>query len=244
MYNDEMVLIIPPPEKGKPLIKVGQKVDFATPLYEEKTMREVKVYISQKIDVSPKKIFQYVKKLVGDSVDRGEIIAEKKAFMGGKSYKSEVSGILKEINHVDGSVLIDVATSESTVLNSFFKGEITSLTPLEIHLKVEKSKEYEAKDQGGKPFGGPVFYMKHETDPYSEEEIAGRVIVSQAVSSYTQMKMEALGASGFVTLHHITESTEVPRAAFKQIKDYEDACKHKLSYCFVNGKTGKIVFYS
>ncbi len=239
-----MVLTIPLPEKGKPLIKVGQKVDFATPLYEEKAMREVKVYISQKIDVSPKKIFQYVKKLVGDTVDQGEILAEKKAFMSGKSYKSEVSGILKEINHVDGSVLIDVATSESTVSNSFFKGEVTSLTPQEIHLKVEKSKEYETKEQSGTSFGGPVFYMKHETDAYSEEEIAGRVVVSQAVSSYTQMKMEALGAAGFVTLHHISESTEAPRAVFKQIKDFEEASKHKLSYCYVNGKTSKIVFYS
>lgn len=238
-----MVLTIPLPASGKPLIKAGQRVDFDTPLYEQKVRKEIKVFISQKIDVSPKKIFQYIKKLVGESIEEGEILAEKKSFMGSRSYKSEFSGILKEINHTDGSVLVEVSLSESSVQKSFFKGEVTASGDGAVHLKVERAKEYEAKE-GSAVFGGKAYFMKNEHDILSEEEVEGCIIVCEEITSYAQMKMEALGASGFLTLHHLSEKSDAPQALFKQIKDFEEASKHKLPYCFVNDKTGKITFYS
>lgn len=238
-----MVLTIPLPLEGKPLIKAGQKVDFDTPLYEEKVMEEMKIYISQKLDVSPKKIFHYIKKVVGDTVELGEVIAEKKSFMGGRRYKSEFTGTLKEINHNDGSILVSVSTSKNNVQKSFFKGEVVKVEGRELHLKVAHAVEYGAKDVSA-PFGGQVLFLKSEHALVSEEEIASRVVIAETITSYTQMKMEALGASGFITLHHLSETSDAPRALFKQIKDFEDALRHALPHCFVDREGSRIVFYS
>lgn len=238
-----MVLSIPMPEAGKPLIKSGQKVDFNTPIFEQKIRREMKIFISQKIDVSPQKIFQYIKKLVGDRVEKGELLAEKKSFMGGRHYKSEYEGILKEINHTDGSVVLEVSTQENTIATSFFKGEITKIDGKELHLKVEKAKQFEVKEQTGS-FGGKTYIMKKEHDQVSEEDVAGCVIIADSVSSYSQMKLEALGVSGFVILHHLKEKTDSPRALFKHIKEFEESCKHGLPYCFVDAASSTIVFYA
>ncbi|OGK62885.1 hypothetical protein A2334_03835 [Candidatus Roizmanbacteria bacterium RIFOXYB2_FULL_38_10] len=236
-----MILSIPLPGTGKPLIKQGQKVDFDTPLFGEKIQKEIKIFISQKIDVSPKKIFQYLKKLVGESVTAGEVIAEKKSFMSGRRYKSEHSGVLKEVNHIDGSILIEVSTQDEMVTKSYFKGEVTELKKEEVLLKVGSGKEYEGKEMTSS-FGGKVFYMEHSETLY-EELVNGYIIVAETISGYGQIKLEALGAKGFVTLHQLLEHTDSPHALFKQIKEYKDAVKLKLPYCFVDNKTGKIVFY-
>ena len=238
-----MILTIPLPEQGKPLIKVGQRVDFNTPLYEEKIHKEVKVYISQKIGVSPKKIFQHLKKLVGDTIQTGDLLAENKSFMAGRQYTSEHTGILKEINHMDGTILIEVIGDDHAVKRAFFTGEIVRIEDGSLQIKVAVANEYEIKNAKD-TFGGKTLFIKKENNIYDEDRVSGNVVVADTISEYNQTKIEALGASGFATLHVLSESTSTPAVLFKQIKDFEDAVKHNLPYCFIDGKTSKIIFYT
>ena len=238
-----MILTIPLPERGKPLIKVGQRVDFNTPLYEEKIHEEEKVFISQKIGVSPKKIFHHLKKLVGDTIQTGDLLAENKSFMAGRRYTSEHTGILKEINHIDGSILIEVSSDDRAVRKAFFTGEAVKIEDRSLQIKVVSANEYEVKN-AKETYGGKALYIKKEGASYDEESVLGNVVVTSSISGYHQTKMEALGASGFATLHVLGEITGTPAVLFKQIKDFEDAVKHHLPYCFIDGKTSKIVFYT
>src|SRR3989338_4453104 len=238
-----MILTIPLPEQGKPLIKVGQRVDLNTPLYEEKIHNEVKVYIRKKIGVSPKKIFQHLKKLVGDTIQTGDLLAENKSFMAGRQYTSEHTGILKEINHMDGTILIEVIGDDHAVKRAFFTGEIVRIEDGSLQIKVAVANEYEIKNAKD-TFGGKTLFIKKENNIYDEDRVSGNVVVADTISEYNQTKIEALGASGFATLHVLSESTSTPAVLFKQIKDFEDAVKHHLPYCFIDGKTSKIVFYS
>lgn len=237
-----MILTIPLPERGKPLIKVGQRVDFNTPLFEEKIHREVKVYISQKIGVSPKKIFHHLKKLVGDTVQAGDLLAENKSFMAGHRYTSEHTGILKEINHIDGSILIEVSGDDRAVRKAFFSGEVAKVEDGSLHIKVVSANEYEIKNAKD-TYGGKALYIIKEGSSLDEEGVGGNVVIASSISEYHQTKMEALGAAGFATLHVLNEITDTPAVLFKQIKDFEDAVKHHLPYCFIDAKTSKIVFY-
>lgn len=237
-----MILTIPLPERGKPLIKVGQRIDFNTSLFEEKIHKEVKVYISQKIGVSPKKIFHHLKKLVGDTIQTGDLLAENKSFMAGSRYMSEHTGILKEINHIDGSILIEVSSTDRAVRKAFFTGEAVKIEDGSVQIKVASANEYEIKNAKD-TYGGQALYVKNENDSYDEESVLGHVVVANTISGYHQTKMEALGAAGFATLHVLNEITSTPAVLFKQIKDFESAVKHHLPYCFIDGKTSKIVFY-
>lgn len=238
-----MILSIPLPEKGKPLIKVGQQVDFTTPLFEEKLQKETRIYISQKIEVQPSKIFHHLKHLVGDAVKKGDILAEKKGLFSHKSYKSEFDGILKEVNHTDGSILIEIVTDDDVVTKAYFKGEVAELHKDEVRLKVNHAKEYEVKE-AEQVFGGKVFYLPNEHVTIEEESVDNHVVVAESLSGYTQMKLEALGARGFVTLRNMEDHTDLPHAHLKQIADFEEAAKHKMPYCFILKKSSRIVFYS
>jgi len=236
-----MIVSIPVPEKGKLLVKVGQSVDFNTPFYEDQVAHEVKIIISDKIHAPSKKIFQYLKKVVGETVQKGETLAEKKSLLNTTRYKSEWEGILKEINHTDGSILIEVATSKSFIKKAFFSGEIAKIEKGTVHLKVNKMKEYEGKESEVF-FGGRVFYMRKDAE-INEESIDGAVVVTELINGYTQIKMEALGAAGFVTLRSLGEKTGTSHVLFKTIKDYEESMKYSLPYCIVYPLGSKIVFY-
>lgn len=236
-----MILSIPIPEKGKLLIKVGQSVDFNTSLYEEQIAHEVKIIISDKIHVPSQKIFQYLKKVVGETVQKGEILAEKKSLLSATRYKSEWEGILKEINHIDGSILIEVATSNAFVKKAFFSGEIAKIEKGEVQLKVNKMRECEGKEITNL-FGGKVFYLRKDVE-INEESIQTAIVVAESISGYTQIKMEALGARGFITLRSLSEETDIPQVLFKTIKDYEENIKNPFPYCIVYPLGSKIVFY-
>ena len=237
-----MILTVTLPDKGKPLVKVGQRVNFDTSLYEGVVKKEIRIIISEKLKVPSSKIFRYIKKVVGDMVTEGEVLAEKKSLFNITKYKSEWDGILKEINHTDGSVIVEVSGSDRLTEKAFFCGEVAKIEKNELSIKVEKVKEYDMKEAAASSFGGKVFFYKHESN-IDEEMVRGCVVVVDRLTSYAQMKLEALGVVGYISLHSLPEKTTVPHCLFKVIKDYDDSLKQSLPYCFSDSKTSKIIFY-
>ncbi len=238
-----MNVSIPIPDRAKVLIKSGQQIDVGTPLYEQEIRKETSIFISQKIDVAPQKIFNHLKKLVGDSIQKGEVLAEKKSLLGSKQYVSEYSGTLKEVNHVEGSVLIDIYLGEEEGVTSNVKGTIDSIKGGFIQVKLQGVKEYPAKE-ATHTWGGKAVYLAHDPDLYDEEKINGYIVVAEKIKAYHEAKFEALGARGFILLHSPTDSCMVPHAVFKQIKDYTEVQKHHAPYCYIEEKKGTIIFYS
>src|SRR3990167_9049048 len=98
--------------KDKPLIKVGQEVDFTTPLIKKGAQEEKTIPISSALRISPSKIFLYLKKFVGDEIKQGELVAEKKTLFDKRQYLSEYDGTIKEIDHENGNLI--VATIKET----------------------------------------------------------------------------------------------------------------------------------
>lgn len=240
-----MILTIFIPIEGKILLKSGQKVDFKTPLSEEKKGEEVKIFLSQQLQIPPDKIFDYLKKFVGDQIKKGDLLAIKKSFFEDKKVLSEVDGLLKEINHKEGYVLIDSTVQEEKISYCYFTGEVSSVEKNQIKLKVDKMKQYPLKELTDveNNFGGEVFYFREKQDNFTEEEIDGKVIISLSLSSYQRTKLEALGAKALITLHRLNHSA-IPSAIFKNIDDNKEVLSEKLSYCLIERKESKIIFYS
>jgi hypothetical protein len=240
-----MILTIPLLYQGKILIKAGQKVDFDVPLYEEKKAEEVKIHLSQRLEISPNKIFDYLKKFVGEQVKKGDLLAVKKSFFEDKKILSEIDGLLKEINHNEGYILIDSAIKKEKTRHCFFKGEVRSVEKNQIKLNVNQLKDYRIKESAGigDDLGGRTFYLKEKQESFTEEEVDGRIIVGAELSSYQTTKLEALGARAFATLHHINHAS-IPSVIFKNIEDSKSAFNNQLPYCIIDGREGKIFFYS
>lgn len=233
-----------PFEDEQVLVQVGQQVDFTTPILKKHSKKEVKVPLADLLKIPAKKIFQHLKKFVGEEIGKNDLIAEYKSMLSVKRYFSEYDGVIKEINHNEGYITIEVTSDKnSDVMLSFFKAEIEAINKNEFKLKVEKYSSHELREADDY-FGGGVFYYSPENAyTLTEDQINGRIIVADLIPAYEQVKLETLGVKGFVTIHSLQENTGRPSAKFKNIQDLSHAATQRLPYCVIDKYHNTIYFY-
>jgi len=218
-------------------VHVGDVVDFSTPLYKIHTKKEQRIELAELLAINPKQIFTHIKKAVGDSVMMGEVIAEKKSFFKQKKIYAEIEGIIKEIDHIEGVVLIETRSEESSE-KCWFAGEIVSVTKRQIELKIGKHQKYTAKGIT-KEFGGENYFFQ------SDEVIPSRPVgISEQITSYDVAKLSALNGAGFITVFEYKEHSDMPHALFKLKSDYEEVVAKKFTYCLTQLEHSTIIFYS
>jgi hypothetical protein len=182
-------------------------------------------------------------KLVGDTIHKGDIIADYKGFFGIREYISEHTGTITEINHQEGSITINIHSDSTNTMFCFFKGEVSEITEDVISLKVKEGKEFPVENVSHF-FGGPTFYYHEETImKASEDTIMNRIITASEIPSYDQVKMEALGARAFITLHGLKDKTNLPIARISTINDFEKILKHNYPYCLIGSDNSSIIYY-
>ncbi len=219
-------------------IKTGMAVDFNTPLYKGSTKREERIEVASLLAIHPQTIFTHLKKNVGDTVKKGELLAEKKSFFGQKHIVSDLDGVITEVDHIEGIVLLETQSDEF-VETCWFTGTIQAITKTHISLKVGSHQTVEVKHIE-RDFGGSVWLMHSHTD----NAPASPVALAEKFTTYDIAKLEALGGTGFIATYAFTGETILPHTEFKLKNGYEDAAKLTLPYCITQAHHSTIIFYS
>jgi hypothetical protein len=236
-----MLITVPLSVTDNCLLKEDQEVDFETPFLEEKTEEEVKISIAKNLNVSPQKIFHYLKKFVGETIEKDETLAVNKGIFSTRKVVSKYSGLIKEINHADGTITVLSHEGVENTVNSYFKGKVEKIKRNELTIEVGKGEDFPGKNLH-KSFGGKVFYLDEKQD-FNSENIFNSVIVCENISSYYRAKSEALGCLGFISLSKLTDELGSPFAQLKNINDYKKIVKAKFTYCTVVAGSSTIYFY-
>lgn len=237
-----MLISIPIPENAKCLLKSGTLVDIGTPYLEYKTTSSTSIPIAKKLNISPLNIFKYIKKFVGETLKKGDVIAYKKGFFTSTKIISDYDGIIKEIDHNEGFFIIDIDDGTKKQELAYFKGEVEELTKKEANIKIKSGKEFPIKKSSGS-FGGKTIYFDRLKNDEVNADCDNSICVIELATPYIQSKTEALGIHGFVTLNKLPEETDLPNALLKQIEDVKKIMELKLPYCIINEKKGTIIFY-
>ena len=236
-----MLIIIPISVSDHCLLKEDQDVDFETPFLQKKVEEEINISIAKNLNVSPQKIFHYLKKFVGEIVEKGETIAINKGIFTTKKNVSKYSGLIKEINHSDGSITILSKTETEDTINSYFKGKVDKIKKNELLIEVSKGEEFPGKNIN-QNFGGKTFYSDENLD-LNSENIFNSIVVCENITSYYKAKAEALGCRGFLSLSKLAEDSGIPSAQLKNINDYKKIVKTKFAYCTILSNSSTIYFY-
>lgn len=238
-----MTISIPFPEHVKLKVKAGDIVDFSYPFYTSSAKEQIRLAISDRLNVPPKKIFQYLKKFVGDKVEKGDIIAQHSSFFSTKLFRSEHSGIIREIRHQDGTIILDSTANDQMTIQCFFVGEIAQIEKNTILLKVTQGKEIALKQTTGS-FGGKKL-IQSERHILNAEEIHDRVICAESVPSCDAVKYDALDCRGIISAHTIeSEDIKAPIAYLKKIDDWKTLQSQSFSYCLVTTAPDTLYLYS
>ncbi|MBI4225484.1 hypothetical protein HY612_00015 [Candidatus Roizmanbacteria bacterium] len=237
-----MIITLFIPDDAKCLLKPGQDVDFNASFYEEKSRSEVNIAVSKKLHIPSDKIFKYLKKFVGDQINKGEVLAEKKSLIKSYFIISEYTGIIKEINHHDGNVIISTSKPQDNQVGAFFKGEVLEILKNQLKIKVGETKEFNLK-QASENFGGRTFYLDDASKPISAPQASNKIMVIESITTYLKTKAEALGIKGFITLKSPPQDSDVPKAQIKNIEDFKKILQINLPYCLIDKQYSKIYFY-
>lgn len=237
-YHECMILDIPIDPEKKLAIKVGDTVDFTTPLYKNKEKSEERIEVAELLSIHPKKIFQHLIKNVGDSISSGDLLAEKKSFFSDKRVTSHIEGIITEVDHIEGIVLIETLKETLSEL-CWFAGHVEEVSKKDIKIKIGKHHSFEAK-YVERDFGGAIWLLSDE--PLSNSEFP--VGVAERASEYQVAKLEALGGRGLITSFKYEGATALPKAEFKLKEWHKELESNKYSYCFAQVHHSTIILYS
>lgn len=227
------------PGEGELKIKTGQTIKINDPLYQQTITINKTINLANKLHIKPDKIFFALKKMVGDIINKGDMVAENKSLFLHRLYQSEYSGILKEISHHDGTITINVKTEsdKGNYCRAYFQGEITHIDGREITIKVSHQLSFPLKS-ASQDFGGLVYFIRtHGFEKETIQDVDDKIIITDKLSDYQQSKFEALGAKGFITVAPLPKPTELPSALSKQtlIGDF--------TACIVDKKNNTIFLY-
>ncbi len=220
---------------AKCVLKSGQAIAFGSPYLEKKVTNVVTVPAAHSLGISPAKIFNHLRKFVGDDVKTGDLLGINKGLFSTKKIYSEYTGVIKEIDHHNGNIVITTTTTSEKSLKSFFKGDVVEVKKNEIVIELKKGKEYSILNATDN-FGGEV--------SYSTDKTAAKIIVAATLTPYTQLKLEAVGITGFILLTKLGEKTDLPVAQIKNIDDFKEITKLHFPYCLIDKEHSKIYFYA
>lgn len=239
-----MIIKLPIPENIHLLIKKDEEVDFKTPLFEDVSFEKTKINISEKLKIKPEKIFHYLKKFVGEKIKKNEVIAEKKGLFFDKKIISPTDGIIEEINHHDGTVIIKIKSDKKSLYFSPIKGKIVSIAKDFLEIKVKKGEFFLLKEKSKKTLGGEFFYFESSLFfKTKSENVENKIIIAEKLSSFEQTKFEALGSVGFLTIESLPQKTELISLRLKNIEDLNKIKNNNFLYFLVLKNFDKIYLY-
>lgn len=232
-----MVLDIPIDPDKKLAIKVGEQVDFNTLLYKNKEKKEERIEVAELLAIHPKKIFHHLKKNVGDSLVAGDLLAEKKTFFTDKKVTSHIEGVITEVDHIEGIVLIETQKDTHSEY-CWFAGHVEDVSKKSVRIKIGKHEEYTAKYVEN-DFGGVVWLFSGQGQ--CPEHPVG---IAEKATEYEVAKLEALGGRGLITTYKYVGETNLPKAELKLISSYKELSTKQFSYCFAHAQHSTIILYS
>lgn len=229
------------PDSGKLLIETGQSVDFSTPLFKSKKTNLIAIPLANILDFSPENISDHLKKTVGESVVVDELLAENKKFLSSKKYFSQIDGLIKDVNHETGEVVIEKQYEKEFETKCFFKGEVVSINDGFIEIKVQKGEEIEI-EKSLDYMGGEVFY--HETGlQIREDDVYEKFIFTNSLDKIDYPKAEVLGAKGVIRNNSTGQSNQLIEIIINPEKKFKVLKENNYPYFIVSPKGNTLFFY-
>lgn len=213
----------PLPDDHLLLVKTGDEITPKTVIARSGvTFSDENIEIAEILQVKPAQISKYLKIGVGESVVKGQIIAEKKSLFSLSIIKSPFDGKLKEVDLKKG--ILTVISGDSINKTNFslpFCGKISAVTKEQVDITVEGKVVGGIKGQGT-VYSGKKFIFKDKKLKVLDalDETEGAVICCQEIEEDAIIKLDCLGVLGLILLKS-PKSSPLPWMLFEE-KEFKE----------------------
>lgn len=194
------------PIPGQVLVKEGETVGFDTIVARTSVPGGVEIVkLVHLLGVDPDDVGRYVRKKVGDSVKKDEVIAEKKGFMGmfGSVATSPTTGVVQQISELTGQVTI-VEPPVPLEVRAYVPGKIEKVLPNEgVIVRTSGALIQGIFGLGGEIHGQIAFAVDSPDEMLTEDRIredhAGKIVVGGSLVRVDALrKAVSVGVKGIV----------------------------------------------
>lgn len=195
------------PIPGEVLVKVGDEVDFMTPVAEAMIPGEPHVVNAvAQLGVEQRALEEYLKVKVGDKVKEGQDLAGFNALFGlWKNWvKSPVDGVVETISTVSGQIIIREEPVPVTV-DSFIKGRVTEIMADEgAYIETDAAYIQGIFGVGGEAHGEIKIISEDVAEPITDahitEDCRGKILVGGSIITREALhKAATTGVAGIMT---------------------------------------------
>jgi len=237
-----MIVPVKIPSYTEILVKVGQRVDFTTPLLRRSTKKKAIIPIAEMMGFPSEEIFHHIKKTIGEQISKGDLLAEQKNVFSSKKYLSQIDGLLSEIDHTAGTLIIEQSSNGSEEIACFFSGEIEGVYDGYLDLKVHHAHKVDLSHPVSY-FGSRIYYAPDSGTSFQEEDIEGKCILIQDLNPMHSTKIEALGGQGLISKKKIALKSSLVQIIPQQEADFDMLLKKRFPFLIAGPEDCTLYFY-
>jgi len=194
------------PIPGDVLVRMGEKVGFDAVVARTSVPGGVEIMkLVHLLGIDPDEVGMYMRKKVGDNVQKDEIIAEKKGFLGmfRSVAKSPTTGVIQQVSELTGQVTI----SEPPVpleVKAYVPGQIEKILPNEgVIVQTDGALIQGIFGIGGETHGKIAFAVDSPDEMLTDDKIrenhGGEVVVGGSLVKVDALrKAISLGVKGII----------------------------------------------
>lgn len=199
------------PEGSEVNVASGDTITAGSPVAVLTKSSEVITFnLAEILGVSPQKISKYLKRKLGETLGKDEVIAEKKNFMSSVVVKSPQEGVIGEIDLSTGNLIYVLKKEEKKKILSHFPGRVKHITKDKVEIESD-TREYELTASSGKKVSGPLYLIKGENIGVLEigGDIDGTIVLLHGTTEAAVAKMDAIGVKGLIS-SVVIENVTIP----------------------------------
>ena len=209
------------------------------PIY-EKNESNVVVEVAQELKIVPHNIFKYLHVSLGEMLEKGALIAEKKTVFSRTTLVAPNRAEVRAIDHNTGTVTLVIM--ESSEAHFAFQGTFSKIDKQELVFSVPEGSEYEILTSIPNTFGGKTAYIG-EVGEITLGNCEDKIIVTALHDTMSLSKITALGPIAVVHYNALYSSTDFLALALKHKADWQDLVKHKWPYSLYIEGSKSVYFY-
>lgn len=208
------------------LVASGDNVTAGQILAEPQKGDEEIIEIPQMLGIPKEKVKNVLRKKPGDTVEEGDIIAQKNGFLGidNDTIVSKVSGQVIRYERFTGNLIIQTSTqSRTTKIVSPVDGTVSLCNNEQIVIQTRKHVVQGTQGWGGKTrakiFILEASFAKDKTNVlyYLDNHAVGKIVVGNVFTRDMLIKSAGLGIKGIVCLQIAEEDREYIQSRQEQL---------------------------
>lgn len=178
------------------------------------------------LKIKPQSITKYLRKGIGEHIEAGQVLIEKKGLLSSLVVKSPYTGKIDEVDLKKGTLVI--ASQESgndNILITPFAAKVKDIQKNIITLEIEAIL-FEAENGAGEQSIGDLYIFSTDKLNVLEihDEVEGTIVACKSISHDAAAKLDALECRGII----FSEQLEEAPLPWIQVK--EPVLKNMLSY--------------